>query len=80
MKVIHTLAALAMAACSASALAVPVSGGWSLAIALLLYVQFIDNINLDLVDEPGKRAEIDYIYTQKENKRADASVDYIYTQ
>lgn len=79
MRVIQTVIALAMAACSVSALAVPVSGGSSRVIASSLSVQFID-INLDLVAEPGKRAEIDYIYTQKEKKRADANVDYIYTQ
>lgn len=80
MRIIQTVIALAMATCSVSALAVPVSGGSSLVIVSSPYVQFIDNIILDLVAEPGKRAEIDYIYTQKEKKRADANVDYIYTQ
>lgn len=43
-------------------------------------VQFVDFFAKDLIPESGKRAEIDYIYTQKEKKRADANVDYIYTQ
>lgn len=43
-------------------------------------VQVIDNYAKDLIPESGKRAEIDYIYTQKEKKRAEANVDYIYTQ
>lgn len=79
MKIVQTAVALALAACSASALAVPVSGGSLLVDVSSSCVQCIDFAK-DLIPEPGKRAEIDYIYTQKEKKRADANVDYIYTQ
>lgn len=78
MRTIQSIIAFAMAECSVSALAIPVSGGSLLVSAQVPHSQFIDDITEDLVPEAGKRAEIDYIYTQKENKREE--LDYIYTQ
>ncbi|POS70636.1 hypothetical protein DHEL01_v210968 [Diaporthe helianthi] len=76
MRFTQTFVAVAMAACSVSALAVPVSGETG-----KRGDASVDYIYTQKETEKRGDASVDYIYTQKETeKRGDASVDYIYTQ